>query len=187
MKTLLAFFYDHLKPYVLKGQRYDIASILLFFLVAHLFEGYLQGGDSANSFQVAYTIFAVINLAFALWQLFKVLNYGIDSARPGCVRKRFWDIPITWVLIPALCSFLNVIYCLLVLAAKEDTIVIHDVGAFLSVLYFAKMLKYLQFVDGVAPRVRILFLILSEIRFFVVLLIIYVFGFGHAFYFLGKN
>jgi len=116
-----------------------------------------------------------------------VLDYGIDSERPGCVRKRFWEIPITWVLIPALCSLLNVIYCVLILAAKESTIVIHDIGAFLSVLYFTKMFKYLQFVDCVAPRVRILFLILSEIRFFIVLLIIYVFGFGHAFYFLGKN
>lgn len=59
--------------------------------------------------------------------------------------------------------------------------------AFLCVSIFGRMMYFMQIIDQIAPLIKIIFLIFSDIKWFVVLYVITVFAFSSSFELLGKN
>lgn len=61
------------------------------------------------------------------------------------------------------------------------------VEAVTVLVIWIKFLYYMQLVDEMAPIVHIIFQILFEIRYFILVLIIAICGFANSFYLIGKN
>ena len=61
------------------------------------------------------------------------------------------------------------------------------IASLLSIVIIVKLLYYMQLMDSVAPLVNIIILIFYDIGWFVIVLVLTMWGFSTAFYLIGKN
>ena len=97
------------------------------------------------------------------------------------VIKRLWSV-VDFIII-----VLNYFIVLNHFAFNIDIITIRVIEAILSVMLWFKSLYYLSLVGEIAPLVDIIFVIFSEIKYFMVIFIIGLFAFINAFYIIGRN
>ena len=92
-----------------------------------------------------------------------------------------------WSIVDLLIIIFNGIIILSVYLIDTETETLRVFEAFLCIFMWSKSLYYLGLVGEIAPLVDIIFVIVNDIKYFMVIYLIALIAFINAFYIIGKN
>jgi hypothetical protein len=127
----------------------------------------------------------VINILVILVGIFTLLNaiiFLMQTMNLGTiVFRRGWS----WIDLISIALNLGII--LNNFMVIFDNITMRPIEAALSITMWFKSLYYLRLVGQIAPLVDIIFVIFSDIKYFVVIFVIALIAFINAYYIIGRN
>ena len=98
----------------------------------------------------------------------------------GKIMSRGWSVLELFILI------LNFTVTILILA-QANIVPTRILEAALCFSLLMKSLYFMQLIDEIAPYVNIIFVILNDIVYFMMIFIIFILAFSIVFYLLGRN
>jgi len=123
-------------------------------------------------------LFGILNLLCTLASGF---NLFFQTYKVG---KTYWASQ--WAYLDLAYTVLNFLLTITILFHLE-MMWARIISAILAIVVWSKAFYFLQLIDDIAPMVHIIFKVFSDIRYFVLTLVIAIFAFSNAFYLLGRN
>lgn len=124
-----------------------------------------------------------MNLSFAILNLLFILFFGYVEARQLWFHKVNYFRSF-WNLIDLISLILNLVTIILDLV-NQNTLDSNSVGAVAVLLMWMKLFYFLRIFSSTAHLIRMIIEIISDMRYFVLVLMLAVLAFGNSFYILG--
>lgn len=113
-----------------------------------------------------------------------IVNIGVVVLKTKHTGESYWNSQ--WSYLDFSYCFINFIIVCLILNYKPYA-VLRYLEAFNAIILAQKSLYFLEMVDKIAPLINILYQVLGEIKYFLLVIVIMFCAFASAFYLLGQN